>query len=397
MVADRDGTLISGAVELLEQAAQHAVSGWMAAQRLGETRCTANLAVDGQPEASATVSVGSVVQTAGEDKTAESEVVIVSDSGSPAIHAVSYTERRTFVASLRSVEMSGKDGVITAPRRTGPCTVYTDSSFPFLDVGMNLEMLSLWSAGQNEPTWYNPGGRPGSRAEMPLPSRHDQVASIVSFAGLSFYHFVHEVLPRLLLLRPLLAERPDLKVLTCRDTTSNKFPSQFLALIPGLDGKSLSHRFVDSEGRGRPGPRARPKTLLYPGWDPVRSSHVPHCLAPHSLVRELRGVLAPQAVAVDAPRRSQVIFVSRAGMRMRQLEDEAGLIDRITAALPEGYSLEVFRGDASAANALNLFSSAAAVIGVHGGALSNIVACAEGKSHGACVSYRASRQVLPFL
>ena len=41
----------------------------------------------------------------------------------------------------------------------------------------------------------------------------DIIASITQFTSVSFYHFIMEVLPRLLLLRPKLAESKSLKVL----------------------------------------------------------------------------------------------------------------------------------------------------------------------------------------
>ena len=70
----------------------------------------------------------------------------------------------------------------------------------------------------------------------------------------------------------------------------------------------------------------------YPSWDAVVSDGlVTHCLAPHSLLRELRGVLVPEPPQRSA--RRTVVFASREGQRMRHLQDEAGLIADIEAGV----------------------------------------------------------------
>jgi hypothetical protein len=61
----------------------------------------------------------------------------------------------------------------------------------------------------------------------------------------------------------------------------------------------------------------------------VSDGLVTHCLAPHSLLRELRGVLVPEPPQRSA--RRTVVFASREGQRMRHLQDEAGLIADIEA------------------------------------------------------------------
>jgi hypothetical protein len=66
-----------------------------------------------------------------------------------------------------------------------------------------------------------------------------------------------------------------------------------------------------------------------------------------------------------------------------QLESEADLIASMeqtiaTAAGSVEYELELFDGKMPAADAMALFHSAAVVVGVHGGALTNIVACRPG-------------------
>ena len=54
---------------------------------------------------------------------------------------------------------------------------------------------------------------------------------IGQFAAKSFYHFVMEVLPRLLLLRPMLLEDKTLKILAPADGSKNKFMINFLKMV----------------------------------------------------------------------------------------------------------------------------------------------------------------------
>ena len=108
-----------------------------------------------------------------------------------------------------------------------------------------LLMTTLHSAG---PTYQWHNAFHGQFGQLPFPgkvAKHKKVASLLQFAGASFYHLVMEVLPRLLLLRPRLAADPTLKVLVCKDSKSNGFASQFYQLVVGAVLK-FGHRNLDS-------------------------------------------------------------------------------------------------------------------------------------------------------
>ena len=85
-------------------------------------------------------------------------------------------------------------------------------------------------------------------------------------------------------------------------------------MVQSGDGEEdLRDRFVYYECGGPQFARVAAAWLLYPTWEPVDAvDHVAHALAPRSLLRELRSVIAP-ADAVPAQQRRTVIFIVRKG------------------------------------------------------------------------------------
>ena len=53
----------------------------------------------------------------------------------------------------------------------------------------------------------------------------------MQFAASSYYHFVMEVVPRVLMLRPVLEKQPEMRLIVPKDTSSNKFITAYLALF----------------------------------------------------------------------------------------------------------------------------------------------------------------------
>lgn len=377
MRAEGSAELEPAAVARFGDAQKLAVEAWAAGQQSA-----------GRCQAGATLSaVSSLAPAEAEDRAGDSwgaDVSISWPNGTTSRTPLLYTERRRFVAKLRSVELAGRDGVIIAPRKTKPCVVYTDTAVHFVSLPDNLPMLTIWLADpktrQGPVSWYQPqAARPGQPMGPPpqAAEKHAEVASLLQFAATSYYHFVLEVLPRLMLLRPLLLESPELKVLVCDDTSKNQFQYQYLDLIAGLDGQPLRDRLVSYRCGGSSGPRVRAKQLHLPTWDPIEAAgHASHCLPPRSLIRELRETVAgPQ---LPRQSRRKVVFVTRRGQSMRELETEDELLNSVRAAVPDGFAVTVFDGKLPIPEALALFREAAVVIGVHGGALANILACGEG-------------------
>ena len=244
-----------------------------------------------------------------------------------------------------------------------------------------LLMTTLHSAG---PTYQWHNAFHGQFGQLPFPgkvAKHKKVASLLQFAGASFYHLVMEVLPRLVLLRTEIQADDDLKILVCKDTSKSKFATSFFNLF---FGDTYAARFIEYDCSGPNNVRVRAKTLLYPSWDRVVAhDHVAHSLAPPTLLKELRAIVRAKLDIHGGGLLPAVVYCTRKGQSMRELEGEsdlvAGLARKVAAAGAE-YELVIFDGKMAADEAMTLFSRASVVVGVHGGALTNIIACADGST-----------------
>jgi len=133
--------------------------------------------------------------------------------------------------------------------------------------------------------------------------------------------------------------------------------------------------------------------LFYPSWDSVdmvvaenlagpftdvdqAASDSLHALMPKQGIVLVRDRLL-SALTLSSPSRSQpyVLFLTRATESMRRLEDEAAIIAQLKGRVGE-QNVVVFDGSKfSIEETAQLFHFAAVIVGVHGGALSNIVFC----------------------
>lgn len=235
--------------------------------------------------------------------------------------------------------------------------------------------------------WHN--AFHGKFGTLPFPGsvvKYKKVASLLQFAGASFYHLVMEVLPRLVLLKRKIEEDPELKILVCKDTSKSQFATSFFKLFFSSDAQQdVLTRFEEYDCSGPNNVRVRAKTLLYPAWDRVVAhDHVAHSLAPPTLLKELRANVRARVSAQHQQTATKtVVYCTRKGQSMRELVGEADFIARIAqtvTAASADYELVVFDGKMPAVTAMALFSRAAVVVGVHGGALTNIIACAEGST-----------------
>lgn len=277
-----------------------------------------------------------------------------------------------FVAKMKQASISGVDGVISDSR----CRMILPSGREYLNLAANVQMLTVWQGAR--PQWhdYSKGGFPNHGMTNPSDVQFlEHAASVVSYAVMSYYHWVMEGLGRLLLLEPLLAEDPSIKVIVPKDTSGNKFVTQFLQLLPfKLDKARLVEHTTNS---GPNDVRFDIETLYYPDWEEVRhlGGDPSHCLTPPAVLERVRSAFVPTGLA----RRPIVVYAVRDSERMRRLENEPGLRKTLQDALPEGFELVLFRGgESNIKETIALFASAAAVVGVHGGALANIVFCAPG-------------------
>lgn len=301
--------------------------------------------------------------------------IVVLKNGTRRHDALTYEENAAGLVKLRNVEVAGRDGVPIALRENQRCKVFLDSAGDYIDLPANLPMLRLWEhdgMSGGPPPWHAPLPR---GIQLPPPAGFATVSSIVTFAGRSFYHFVFDVLPRLLLLMPALRRDTHMKILACSDGSKASFATQFFDLIRDPSGGgSILDRVSPYACHGFVGTRAQAKVLIRPTWNPVKANHLEHCLAPPSLLGQLRAMLIGAVKADTAPPRA-VVLASRENVTMRRLADGATLTEAIERVVRPPFHIVNFEGDLPVADALLLFASAIVVVGVHGGALANVIAC----------------------
>jgi hypothetical protein len=281
-------------------------------------------------------------------------------------------------------QVVGRDGFVTVPDEAGDCSVFSPASDDYPNVADNV-MPSEPSAAP----------RPGA------PVHTVPVVSLVQFAGSSFYHWLAEAVPRLVIAMDHLNQATPARVrfLVPRLTNKTRFiAASFDLLLPDASRYELVE-YV-------PGTKVR-QQLSYVTWDRQPcppavtdpegaarsgSNRVCHALAhPQALGRtraELRKAVkaGPWGKVRNRMGSRLVVFAARgAGVTMRQI-DETVLVERLRAVLEQEGSVmgpiefEVFDNSRgfSFEEALALFSRADVVVGVHGGALSNIIACKPG-------------------
>ena len=236
---------------------------------------------------------------------------------------------------------------------------------------------------------------------QPARSTYPRLASLVNYASTDFYHFVLEGLGRLALLLPVLLADPSLQLAV--PTTRTKlaggqgFVAQLLQLA--LPAGFAPARLVPYADEGdAPGERLRASSqIVWADWPSVSSDdgfgfgradgrtngRPTHCLTPAPVLRAAAAMVAraweakhPEVHAAEFEARPALIVAVRRDVSMRNLApaDEASLLSEMRNLAAEvHWELVVFDGSAGIAGSVPLFRRARAVVGVHGGALSNVL------------------------
>ena len=270
----------------------------------------------------------------------------------------------------KKVTLVGRDGVVLLAGND--CSVLSPSSDVFLSLGDNI---------------FDP--KKGESAyPMVLPSGK-RYLSLVQFAGSAFYHWLCETLPRLAAARKYLAGFEEVSVIVpsspdapfIEDTIRNLLKSWGLAprvvtyLPPMLIPDGALH-YVGWEPQPCPPRDER--------WPPS-GAHCPYLAHPHALRLgrdSIHEVLGPRANGPTSAEKYVLVASRTRSLQMRQF-DEPALVALIESTLAQSdlrsrYSVKVFSQSEGLEPTLRLFRGAAAVVGVHGGALSNIIACDAG-------------------
>jgi capsular polysaccharide biosynthesis protein len=280
-----------------------------------------------------------------------------------------YRERPVYLAKFKKVGISGYDGLIV-DRKAPACNIYVPSAQHFLQLTKNIQMLATWT-GSGKPSWhdYHKGSLPMNGASFKV-TPLNKAASIMQYTTTSYYHWLLESLGRLVLLRPFLEKHLDVQLVVPVDKTANRYITNYLQLIlPDFD----SRRYVEYDPNGPNDFRIDVKVLYYVVWQQPESSTIVHCLPPRSVLRRIRSALVPTPPVV----RDKIIYTTRKADKMRKITSEALLLQQLQVIASE-FSLELveFSGlNHTASDTISVFSQAVAVVGVHGGALSNAVFC----------------------
>ena len=248
-----------------------------------------------------------------------------------------YRSNAGFVVSSKGVSLYGKDGVV-AKQNLEPqncrLDVYSASSWPFLDIQGNFWLEETWKKSPKFEIYDNFD----RKYPQPDPSKTvahiKEAASVMQYAADNYYHFVMEVMPRILLLRGILEAHPEMKLIVPKDTSSNQFITAYLSLFDWIP----SSRILPYKTNGPPGERVKVDELFWAEWPKVESETAvtTHCLAPAQNLRETRDALRDafgfsadpnnaSAVAyekVEPVKDPMVLYLARTGASMRRLEGE---------------------------------------------------------------------------
>lgn len=232
-----------------------------------------------------------------------------------------------------------------------------------------------------------------------------RIATIVHYAVTYFYHFVLEAVPRLALLMPRLAADPTIRLAV--PTTKAKlrarsgYVAQLLHLLLPDDFYASRLLPYESEGDGKAAPGERAVATAALSWADWPSAASPdgtdsHCLTPSSALRQAAAMVASawqarqargsEAEGVEKAAEGGVegaevpggvlLFAARRKVTQRNLasrDEEALLAALREVAEAAGMQLVVFDGSGGVEASIALWKRARLIVGVHGGALSNLL------------------------
>ena len=344
------------------------------------------------------------------------------------VHNVSFRDGRVFLAHFHNVALSGDDGIIVE-QGSGRCSIYIASALNQESLHSNVQMAALWNPGWRGALSFHDsshGRLPNHGSTTKSVRKITKAVSLIQFAASAYYHFLIEVMGRLIIARDFLRSDPEVHLIIPKDNKrGGGFITRLLELFPD---KFDPLRVINYNVHGGPNVRVHIDHLISPAWEPVEalfwdgassnnsnvpdnitdsvsSSHAtfPHqaspsspypsasplqpsstfslpSLTPRYVLRAIRSTFshvpfAPQTTSnFTNYKHNLLIFIIRRE-KMRGLEDEVRLLEEISAfARTIGLEVFVFDGSShSTAATIHLFGHARVVVGVHGGALSNTV------------------------
>lgn len=267
------------------------------------------------------------------------------------------------------VVVHGQDGVLTFEDERH-CQVALTSSDYYANVGRSLPV-------------HTPNGPPPP--PEPLPSvtlENRKVLLLTQFSGAAFYHWMCEAIPRLVVSMKSLPDFGSYALLIpALPSGAPRFVSDtFTSLFPGMSNELYEHRAV-SRASG---------TAVAVTWGsqpcPGLSAEFAHCasLAAADALVLARDEIVKVVAAYPQPKKDYILVALRGASTTMRHFDEEKLLAAVKAVVGSDgrfSGLEVETFDASRGSLLDnlaLFHGATAVVGVHGGALANIMSCRRG-------------------
>merc|ERR1712194_621525 len=157
------------------------------------------------------------------------------------------------------------------------------------------------------------------------------------------------------------------------------FVTQALQLL--AVGLVSAKRVISMRQGGSPDVRLRVETLYYANWaSPVALGRDgSHCATPRSLLTSLRGALADGHAISKGDAAPSLLYISRAGQSMRaKFAEDVVMREGLKAIAGEAspaLTFRIFGGEGSLKQQASIFRDARAVVGTHGGALTNLLFC----------------------
>eukprot|EP00050_Salpingoeca_kvevrii_P015575 m.48145 g.48145 ORF g.48145 m.48145 type:complete len:625 (-) comp6404_c0_seq2:251-2125(-) len=386
MASETDPALAAAADKNFRRAQDLAFGAWVSGRRrMGDSCKESNLVRSWTVEEHAGLAVALTVSGT---RTYGKRAALAYDSTQESLVAVDleFHEGGSYIAEFKSVQLHGPDGLIVQTS-SNFCRLFVPSTGIYVNLLNNVQVLADWATPAGaKANWFDAhhGRFPNHGMSREKAVQLKEAVSIVQFTTLSFYHWLTEALGRLVLLRPVLEANPDAKIIVPRDASGNGFVTQYLDLLPFV----TPDRLVYYDTNGPPDVQMSVRTLWYANWNPVwHADHLVHSVAPQSVLQLLRDTLAPlededagdkdSSQKATRRRSSTILFLSRAGEKMRHLRGEGRLFNKLHAALPSNFRIVPYDAKTtSVKDTIKLFRSARAVVGVHGGAFANTLYCA---------------------
>ncbi|CAE8714837.1 unnamed protein product [Polarella glacialis] len=300
-----------------------------------------------------------------------------------------FQDQGSYVARFNDVGLSGEDGIIVDEKH---CGIFIASAGPFVNLARNLQLLQTWG---DPPSPYADGpryswldferGRFPNHGSVEKPKVVERVASLVQFASTSFFHLLAELLSRLWILQKSeVLSDPALKLVVPQDPRKD---DGFIVSALRF-WKIQEDRVIWWPRNVGPDVQLQVKELFYADWRPPASPEKDggHCPSPRSALLGVRQMLLTSFTRSEPLQdRRLLIFASRQGvpaggvvaMRSRLASRESLLKGLRQVAEEAGLEFIEFSGVSSPEASAALFARARAVVGIHGGALTNMLFCRE--------------------